>query len=192
MLHFGYYKPRLAALSILRQPSSGCLWLKWKHFEDGEWMREEEKWTTTKWKLRRRRHHSLVAHVPQLLRKHSALLPLHVHNKSEHHHHNRHRCWSRASEQLRPEELSSTVLWLELNQHTDWSAYRIGATSRVFHPVIYQKFDYRIYMFSATNGLSFNMWLLSIEYEHKYNPTKCLLLNISGRLVTLYQQGAKP
>jgi len=25
MLHFGYYKPRLAALSILRQPSSGCL-----------------------------------------------------------------------------------------------------------------------------------------------------------------------
>ena len=33
---------------------------------------------------------------------------------------------------LRPEELSSTVLWLELNQHTDWSAYRIGATSRVF------------------------------------------------------------
>ena len=48
------------------------------------------------------------------------------------------------------------------------------------------------YMFSATDGLSSNMWLLSIEYEHKYNPTKCLLLNISGRLVTLYQQGAKP
>ena len=33
---------------------------------------------------------------------------------------------------LRPEELSSTVLWLGLNQHTDWSAHRIGATSRVF------------------------------------------------------------
>jgi len=26
MLHFGYYKPRLAALSFPRQPSSGCLW----------------------------------------------------------------------------------------------------------------------------------------------------------------------
>ena len=33
---------------------------------------------------------------------------------------------------LRPEELSSTVLWLGLNQHTDWSAHRIGATRRVF------------------------------------------------------------
>ena len=26
------------------------------------------------------------------------------------------------------------------------------------------------------------MRLLSIEYEHEYNPTKCLLLNVSGRL----------
>ena len=33
---------------------------------------------------------------------------------------------------LRPEELSSTVLWLGLNQHTDWSAHRIGATRMVF------------------------------------------------------------
>ena len=37
MLYFGYYKPRLAALSIPRQPSSGCLWLKWKPIDDGEW-----------------------------------------------------------------------------------------------------------------------------------------------------------
>ena len=33
---------------------------------------------------------------------------------------------------LRPEELSSTVLWLGLNLHTDWSAHRIGATRMVF------------------------------------------------------------
>ena len=32
----------------------------------------------------------------------------------------------------RPEELSSTVLWLGLNPHTDWSAHRIGATRMVF------------------------------------------------------------
>ena len=100
MLHFGYYKPRLAALSILRQPSSGCLWLKWKPIWRWE-VNERRRMNNNKnEKLQANHHHqSLLSHVPQLLRKHSALLLLHVHNKSEHHHHNRHRCWSRASEQ---------------------------------------------------------------------------------------------
>ena len=33
---------------------------------------------------------------------------------------------------LRPEELSSTVLWLGLNPRTEWSAHEIGATKMVF------------------------------------------------------------
>ena len=49
MLHFGYYKPRLAALSILRQPSSGCLWLKWKPIEDREWNEKKKEVHKQKW-----------------------------------------------------------------------------------------------------------------------------------------------
>ena len=139
ILHSGNYKPRLAALSFPRQPSSGCLCLKWKPIWRWKMKKGERRIAQRKQKAARvgtaATSHPCF-HVTSAvnwktatyLRKHSALPLLHVHNKSEHHHHNRIRCWPLATDEGPwPKDVNmcskaklNCYLWLGLDPRADW------------------------------------------------------------------------